>query len=376
MQPKKKPGAGIGFLGFLLTFLLTLVLLADGLLIGLKATILKGNDMVDVLKNAKLFETFTEVVVSEVEVMTDSSMLGDVAASVFSEDVLVDVTKDVTEAIKNDEDIDLSHMKDTCMDEIKNVSEGVIDDVLSEIEAGGGELNADTLANNKALQELQAQYGVDISGMVMEYVEQTYGQTSVSVEQVDLEEVKEQAKTTMEEVVMPAMEEAVDEYIVEINAVVNEEIRTITKAYDISGILNTIDKAMALFNKALLILSIACVVLIGFEMLTYMKFMNRGLRNTAIAATISGVFVALVGLLLFTLSNVVIGMLGIATGDMAGEVIVGFIDDNMTNIGLGITSVGGIYIVVAIVCYVFAGILKRKKANVKLVDEVLQASGY
>lgn len=363
-EQKKKPGAGIGFLGFLLTLLLTLTLLADGLLIGLKATILKGNDMVDVLKNANLFETFTEVVVSEVEVMTDSSMLGDVAASVFSEDALVDVTKDVTEAIKNDEDIDLSHMKDTCMDEIKNVSECVIDDVIGEIEAEGGELNADTLAKNKALQDLQAQYGVDITGMVMEYVEETYGQTSVSVDQIDLEEVKEQAKTTMDEVVMPAMEEAVDEYIVEINTMVNEEIRTISREYDISGILNTIDNVMALFNKLLLILSIACVILIGLELLTYMKFMNRGFRNTGIAATISGVLVAVVGILIFTLSNVVIGMLGIATNDMAGEVIVDFIDSNMGSIGLGIAIVGGVYIVVAIICYVVAGILKKKRANV------------
>ena len=97
-------------------------------------------------------------------------MLGDVAASVFSEDALVDVTKDVTEAIKNDEDIDLSHMKDTCMDEIKNVSEGVIDDVIGEIEAEGGELNADTLAKNKALQDLQAQYGVDITTVMINLV--------------------------------------------------------------------------------------------------------------------------------------------------------------------------------------------------------------
>ena len=363
-EQKKKPGVGIGFLGFLVTLLLTLALLAEGLLIGLKTTILKGNDMVDVLKNANLFETVTELVVSEVEVMTDSSALGDMAASVFSEDTLADVTKDVTEAIKKDKDVDLSHMKDTCMDEIKNVSEGVIDEVLGEIEAEGGELNADTLANNKALQDLQAQYGVDITGMVMEYVVETYGQTSVSVEQIDLEEVKEEAKATMEEVVMPAMEEAVDEYIVEMNTLVNEEIRTISREYDISGILNTIDNVMALFNKVLLILSIACVVLIGLELLTYMKFMNRGVRNTAIAATISGALAAIVGILIFTLSNVVTGMLGIATNDMAGEVIVDFIHRNLGSVGVAIAIVGGVYIVVAIIGYVVAGILKKERANV------------
>ena len=92
--------------------------------------------------------------------------------------------------------------------------------------------------------------------------------------------------------------------------------------------------------------------------------MNRGFRNTGIAATISGVLVAVVGILIFTLSNVVIGMLGIATNDMAGEVIVDFIDSNMGSIGLGIAIVGGVYIVVAIICYVIAGILKKKRANV------------
>ena len=70
-EQMRKPGAGIGTLGFFFTLLMVVALFADGLLLGLKTTIFKGSDMVDVLKNANLFETVTEVVMPAMEDAVD-----------------------------------------------------------------------------------------------------------------------------------------------------------------------------------------------------------------------------------------------------------------------------------------------------------------
>lgn len=359
-EQKKKPGAGIAVLGFFLTFLLTISMLAEGLLLGLKTTIFSGNDMVDVLKNANLFETFTEVIVTEITVNAGEGMVSDMAESIITEDALVEMTENVTEAIKNDEDVDLSGMKDACIEEIKSTSDGMVEQVLGELEAGGGEINAETLADNATIQSLQEQYGIDISGIVLEYVEETYGTTSINVEEVDMEAVKAEAQTTMEEVVMPEVEKMVDEYIVEINRVVNEEIRTITKEYDISGMLGKIEAAIALLSKSVLVLGIAVGVIVLVELLIYLKFLNRAFRNIGIASVISGAFNALSGGTVIVLKSVLMGMLG-GTGDKAEQVIVGFIDSNVSAIGYRILLIGGIYIVVAIVTFVVAGILKKRK---------------
>lgn len=359
-EQKKKPGAGIAVLGFFLTFLLTISMLAEGLLLGLKTTIFSGNDMVDVLKNANLFETFTEVIVTEITVNAGEGVVSDMAESILTEDALVEMTENVTEAIKNDEDVDLSGMKDTCIEEIKSTSDGMVEQVLGELEAGGGEINAETLAGNATIQSLQEQYGIDISGIVLGYVEENYGTTSINVEEVDMEAVKAEAQTTMEEVVMPEVEKMVDEYIVEINRVVNEEIRTITKEYDISGMLGKIEAAIALLSKSVMILGVAVGVIVLLELLIYLKFLNRAFRNVGIASVISGAFTALSGGTVIVLKSVLMGMLG-GTGDKAEQVIVGFIDSNVSAIGYRILLIGGIYIVVAIVTFVVAGILKKRK---------------
>ncbi len=358
-EQMRKPGAGIGILGFLLTFLMIAALFADGLLLGLKTTIFSGSDMVDVLKNANLFETVTEVVVSEITAATGNDMVSDMAETLFSEEVLAEVTENVTEAIKNDEEVDLSGMKDVCMEEMKAASDGMVEKVIGEIEATGGEINAETLAGNATIQAIQDRYGVDVSTIVLEYMEENYGTTSISVEEVDLEAVKTEAQTTMEEVVMPVMEEAVDEYIVEVNRVVNEQIRTITKEYDISGMLIAIEKSIATLVNVIMILSIAAGVLLVLEILLYLKYINRAFRNIGIATVISGAFTAISGGAVIMLKSLFANFLG-GTGDKAEQVIVNFIDSNISAIGYRILLIGGIYIVVAVVCFVLAGIVKKK----------------
>lgn len=359
-EQMKKPGVGIGILGFFFTLLMVVALFADGLLLGLKTTIFKGSDMVDVLKNANLFETVTEVVVSEITTTTGNDMVSDMAESLLTEEVLAEMTENVTEAIKNDEDVDLSGMKDVCMEEVKASSNEMVEKVIGEIEATGGEINAETLAGNATIQALQAQYGIDVSTIVLDYMEQNYGTTSVKVEDVDLEAVKAEAQTTVEEVVLPVMEEAVDEYIVEVNKVVNEEIRTITKEYDISGMLTAIETFIATLTKVIMMLSIAAAVILVLEILIYLKYINRAFRNIGIATVISGAFVAITGGAVILLKNMLTGLMG-GTGDKAEQVIVNFIDGNISAVGNRILVIGCIYIVVAIVCFVLAGILKKRR---------------
>lgn len=359
-EQMRKPGAGIGILGFFFTLLMVVSLFADGLLLGLKTTIFKGSDMVDVLKNANLFETVTEVVVTEITTTTGNSMVSDMAESLLTEEVLAEMTENVTEAIKNDEDVDLSGMKDVCMEEVKTSSNEMVEKVIGEIEATGGEINAETLAGNATIQALQAQYGIDVSTIVLDYMEQNYGTTSVKVEDVDLEVVREEAQNTVEEVVMPAMEDAVDEYIVEVNRVVNEEIRTITKEYDISGMLAAIETFIATLAKVIMILSIAAAVILVLEILIYLKYINRAFRNIGIATVLSGAFVAVTGGAVILLKNLLAGFMG-GTGDKAEQVIVNFIDGNISAVGSRILLIGCIYIVVAIVCFVLAGILKKRR---------------
>lgn len=362
-EQSQKPGAGIAFLGFLLTFLLTVTLLLDGVLLGLKTTIFRGTDIVDVLKNANLFQTVTEVVVSEVSTATDSDFLKDAAESVLSEDIMVEMAEDVTAAIQKNKDVDLSNMKDACLDAIKDLSEEVVDDVLSQVKKGSGELNRDSLAGNETVQELQSMYGVDITGIVMDYVEETYGASSVNVDEIDLKEAKAEAKKTINRVVIPSMEGAVDTYLEQINRTVNKEIRTINRRYDISGTLDMVETGMRWLTTAIIILSVVSAVFLLLEFVTYLKYEFRAFRNIGIASLITGVIVLLLGGVLLFAKNFITGIWDLA-GDLAGakaeQVIMDFIERNMAVLSYRILLIGGIVVLLSIVSFVVSGLLKKK----------------
>ena len=356
-----RPSKGIAFLGFLLTFLMVLCLITGGLLMAFETTLLSGDDVSEVLESTNIYGTISDMVVSEISSSTENAGFSKEAIDkVFSEDVLKSATKTLTDAIKNNEDVDLSDVKDQCMEVVKDISENAVDDILDDIKESSDVVSIDVLKNNEIIKQLEKDYNVDITNVISDYVEDTYGSTTVNVSDIDIEKVRTEAKKSLNDTVIPTIEETVDEYIVEVNAAVNKQIKETNEEYDISGAIKLVESVLGIINVIMIVtISVSVVFALLQIAVIYRKRMNRGFRNTSIATLISGIVVLILGLVFNVIETLFVSAVG-TPSDNIEKNIVEFITDNIAAVGGRTVLIGCIYIVMAIVFMIFAIVIKKK----------------
>lgn len=359
-----KPSKGMAVLGFFLTYLMVMCLITGGVLITLKTSILSGGDINEVLENMNIYGTLTDAVVSELTADTSSTGLSkDAVEKVFSEEVLKDAAKTMTDAIKNNEDIDLSGVKDQCMDVVTEVSEQAVDDILDEIKATSDVVSIDILKENATLQQIESDYNVDVTSVISDYVEETYGSTTVNVADVDIEKIKTEAKESLKDTVIPTIEKAVDDCIVEVNANVNQQIREVNAEHDISGIINQIEALLGFVTIFMIVTIVLSVVFAVIQVAAiYRKCMNRAFRNVSIATLISGIVVVLVGIIFNVIKSIAVDSIG-GNGDGVEKAVGEFMETNIGAIGSSALTTGIIYIVLAVVFMVLAIVMKKRYAD-------------
>lgn len=375
-----KPSKGIAFLGFLLTFLMVLCLIVSGLLMAIKTTILSGDDIDEILENTNVYGMITDIVSSEISSSTsDTGLSKEAIDKFFSEDVLKSATKTMTDAIKNNTDVDLSVIKKQCMEVVKEESEKAVDDVLDDIKVSSDVVSIEVLRSNEIIIQLEKDYNVDISSVISDYVGDTYGSTTVNVADIDIEKIRTEAKKTLNETVIPTIEEAVDEYIVESNETVNEQLREMNEEYDISGTINVVEDAV---GTCKVIMIITLVVTLIFALLqivfVYKKRMNRGIRNTSIATLVSGIIVLLLGMMVNVIESFVVSAIG-KPSDNIEQRIVSFITDNIAAVGSRIILIGAIYLGISIVLMILAIVVKKKilgeqNSNIECKSNILDTA--
>ena len=359
-----KPEKAMSVLGFFLTFLMVISLITGGILISVKTTILSGSDINDVLENSNIYGTITDVVVSELSADTsDTGLSKEAIEKVFSEEVLKDAAKTMTNAIKNDEDIDLSGVKNQCMDVVKEVSEQAVDDILDEVKNTSDVISIDVLKDNKALQQIESDYNVDVTTVISDYVEDTYGSTTVNMADIDVEQVKKEAKEALKENVIPTIEKAVDDCIVEVNATVNKQIKDANEEYNISGTISLIESILSILTIFMVVTIALSVVFAAVQIgAIYRKCMNRGFRNVSIAAFLSGIVVLLVGIMFNVVKSIVMESVG-TNADNVERAVGEFMESNIGAISGRAVTTGIIYIVIAVICMILAIVLKKKYAD-------------
>ncbi|MBQ2745937.1 MAG: hypothetical protein IJF37_10055 [Lachnospiraceae bacterium] len=368
-QQMNKPGKKTAILGFLLTFLIVLSLILGGVLISLKTTLLKGGDINEILENTNVYGTITDVVTNEItNGNEDFGLSEDAVSKVFSEDVLKDATKTMTEAIKNNEDIDISGVKDQCMDVVTEVSEQAVDDILDEIKESSDVVSVDVLKQNSSLQQLEADYNVDITTVISDYVEDTYGTTTVNIADVDIEQIRTEAKESLKETVIPTIEETVDKCIVQVNEAVNKEIKEANEEYDISGVINKIEGALDIITVIMIITIVISIVFAILQItVVYRKRMNRGFRNVSIGALISGIIVAIFGIIINILKGVLVDSIG-GTQDSIEKALVEFVEKNIGAVSNRTIVIGVVYIVIAAACMAVAIVFKKRTGENDIIE--------
>lgn len=351
---RQKPGAGKSFLGFVLTVILTIVFWSNGILIPLKTTILNGSDIVGVVENLDAFEIIGPAMVDQSEMTPDDELMLEVANAVFASESAKDILQEVLDGIVNQTEVDLTGIEEVCLEALNAWYENVVYVMIDAVGATEGEITAESLANNQELQVLYETYYMDISELVLSYIDEYYAGGPVTADQLDLSAMKADLYAVVDEEIAPALEEMGGEMVAELNYAINTELIGSTQGQEVADTIALVDEALKSLTVATIGYVIAAVVFVVLEILLYKKFKNRAFRNIGIAAIIPGTFVVLMGVGIRAAKGF------ITSAEVPSEVLFNFIHQNIDEISSSFTIVGAVLVVLAIVCFVVAGKLKKK----------------
>ncbi len=357
-------GKGRSFVGFLLTYFLVVTLICTSLFVCLRVSFLKGDDVKSFIKSLDLGEVVQEIVSETVKESGDkkpdaeNKISDELVDSLLTEDVVSDVTDIMVEAITDEKEVDLSQVKDSCMNAVIDMSEQTVDDVIEELKANGSVIDADSLKNNSIISQYQKDFNIDVTTPILEQMQTVYGSKSVNIEDIDVEEVKSEAKEAVKTNVIPKIEVKVDKLIKDTNIEVNEQMETFRKDTDIKGIIDVVDLLLAQLMKSIIIGIVVSIIFIVLQFVVYKKDINKAFKNIGVSGAVLGVLMLLISKLVDIIRKIILSSL--EGEDASVDVIRNIVNKYVPKMENATSNIGLVSIIIAVLLIVVAVILKKK----------------
>lgn len=357
-------GKGRSFVGFLLTYFLVVTLICTSLFVCLRVSFLKGDDVKSFIKSLDLGEVVQEIVSETVKESGDkkpdaeNKISDELVDSLLTEDVVNDVTDIMVEAITDEKEVDLSQVKDSCMNAVIDMSEQTVDDVIEELKANGSVIDAESLKNNSIISQYQKDFNIDVTTPILEQMQTVYGSKSVNIEDIDVEEVKSEAKEAVKTNVIPKIEVKVDKLIKDTNIEVNEQMETFRKDTGIKGIIDVVDLLLAQLMKSIIIGIVVSIIFIVLQFVVYKKDINKAFKNIGVSGAVLGVLMLLISKLVDIIRNIILSSL--EGEDASVDVIRNIVNKYVPKMENATSNIGLVSIIIAVLLIVVAVILKKK----------------
>lgn len=361
----KERHIGRAILGFLLSLMMIITVFSSGLLLSLKLSVFKGSDINEFLDEMGFHSTIQEVVVNEIKNQIPSgneqiaNLSDEALEAIFTEEVVKDVTVSITDAITEDKEIDLNVIKDDCINAITEVSETAIDEVITELKNTTSVIDIEALTNNSVIQKYQKDYNVDVTSVIIDQMETVYGSTSISLEEIDFEEVKSEAKVAIKEHVIPVIEEKVDSVIEEANVKVNEEFKTIKEENDLKMYTDAFGMILNLITIAVIVgISVSVVIGLVQVFLVYRKQKTKGIKNICVVSAITVCLTCGVSVALGIVKNIVTETLG---DEPIEKMVSKFLNTNVSNASSTLNLVAISLAVMCVGLIILLVVMNKKK---------------
>lgn len=357
-------GKGRSFVGFLLTYFLVVTLICTSLFVCLRVSFLKGEDVKSFIKSLDLGEVVQEIVSETVKESGDkkpdaeNKISDELVDSLLTEDVVSDVTDIMVEAITDEKEVDLSQVKDSCMNAVIDMSEQTVDDVIEELKANGSVIDAESLKNNSIISQYQKDFNIDVTTPILEQMQTVYGSKSVNIEDIDVEEVKSEAKEAVKTNVIPKIEVKVDKLIKDTNIEVNEQMETFRKDTNIKGIIDVVDLLLAQLMKSIIIGIVVSIIFIVLQFVVYKKDINKAFKNIGVSGAVLGVLMLLISKLVDIIRKIILSSL--EGEDASVDVIRNIVNKYVPKMENVTSNIGLVSIIIAVLLIVVAVILKKK----------------
>lgn len=357
---QNKSHTGRAVAGFFLSFITFVLLIAGGCLLSVKTTVLKGDSINDILDNCGFYETVQSAVVNELYKNTASIGLSkDAVNKILPPDTIAGAAKLLTDAVTDNTSVDLSYLKDDCLDIAEKTSEDVVDIVFDGIDKSDKAFDVKSLSDNDVVTRFENDYGISVSDRVEASFKSTFGTTKVDLNTVDMDAVKAQVTETLAENVYPAINTAFDRYIDQANRLLNEAIRSVNEDYELNSLIRMAEHSLSMLTAAIVIIYVFAAVLSALQLFIYRRAVYKAFKNFSVSLLISGIIIFVSGMALKFVQD--IALEHIDSFDSTGVIIKSFIEDNISAVCNMIIAVGVIYTAVFALSAAAAHIIKNRR---------------
>ena len=365
-----------GIFGFLLSILLIILLLLNGLLLPMKSSFIKGKSVNEIFENLNVYEMLREVMSETLN--ENYSKLGisqKLYETIFTNENIEEICDISITAIMNDEAIDLSFLKEDIADVVKSEVLITIDSAFSEIAADNIDssfnkdganhnvINANVLASNTALNNFKNAYGVDIDEAIMNAISSQYGVESINLNFIDINTVKSFVIDSMETTVYPEIDNAISEIIDETSASINAEIQPSLQDANIKENIILFESSIAGFGMLIIAIFAVIVTIMFIQIIMYHSCLYRAFRNFSVSSFFTGLIIAGLGFISSLAFPIAIDEV---TKEVNSPAIINFLDRLIVPFFKSITNIGVAYLAAFVVCLILSVIFKaiyKKRIN-------------
>ena len=280
------------------------------------------------------------------------------ADKILTDDVMNDVTDVMVDAITEDKEVDLADIKDSCMVAVTEMSEQAIDDILEELKNNATVIDAETLKTNSVIQQYQADFNIDVTTPILEQMETVYGSKSVNLDEIDIEEVKSEAKQALKEDVIPTIEKDVDKLIQETNVEVNNQLKVIKKETNVKGITDAVDLLIKAVMKAIIGGAVATLVFVVLMFVVYKKDINKAFKNIGISGILLSAVMFAVSALINIVNNIIKKEFN--GNEVEDKIVNSVVGKYLPKVGNAANTIAIAAIVTAVLMIVAAIVIKKK----------------
>jgi hypothetical protein len=334
---------------------MTSLLIAGGFLTALSTTVLKGDNINDILANTGFFDTLTAAVADELS-GEKFGLSADAISAIIPDDIMSETIDKITDSIVNDTPFNISYIYDDCYDIAQTTSDKLIDEAFDMID-DNSVFDAKMLSSLPAVAEFEEDYGVDVTSEVENTMMSTFGTTSVDVSLLGTDEVKKQVSDTVTDTVFTVINEAFNEYSAIVNEIANGAIHKANDEYNIKDVLENFNTSLKYLHPGIIVVYIVVIVIFIIQLIMYLKKPSGAFKNLSVCTFITAaVMFASCGFLEFA-SDIIAKELN--SFNSVQNIIKDFIETNLNAVKGSIITFGVICCVIGVVAAVVAVVSKK-----------------
>lgn len=354
-----------GLLGLLLSTILIILLITNGLVIPVKTAFIKGDSLKEMLENSNVYEMLYEIANEAFEKnYPEHGISSTLYKMLLTEDTFKEICIKSTDAVMNNEAIDLSFLNESIFDSLKKEVNSTIDNAFEEITASNHKvIDANVLASNTALTNFKNNYGIDVSGAIMSAISSQYGIESIDLNYVDISTVKSFVITeSMNNTVYPEIEAAVSSAVSDASKAINAELENFLNGRDIKSDIILFEASISNLKLLITIVFIVIAIIVIIQLIMYHSCIYKALRNISISALLPGLIIA--GLGIFSSAVLPTAIKEIAA-EFDSTAFAKFTEQLIEPLFDSFTKLGRIYLAAFAICLILSIVFKiiYKKQN-------------